>query len=165
MDKGLTLAVMLFILLIYLPGYARLSVAGSKREERTISYSVQNGSFVLTLILVILFVLEVAGRSTIFSRFLSTLKDISIGVDKPIDVFALGGVFASTYLAAMFFGVIELLSIIGFPQKRKGRLRIKPADPLKETFIFYRKAGKRPYLRVILSSGKIITGECLKYGW
>ncbi|WP_170246174.1 hypothetical protein, partial [Neomoorella thermoacetica] len=145
--------------------HARLAVAGYKREERAIPYAIQNGVFIFTLTLIILFTLELAGKTTAFSRFLSTLKEISDGASKPIDIFALATVFVISYLAAMITGVIELLAIIGCPWKRKGRLRIKPADPLKETFIFYRKAGKRPYLRVILSSGKIVTGECLKYGW
>ncbi|OIQ53427.1 hypothetical protein [Neomoorella thermoacetica] len=165
MDKGLTLAVMLFLLLVYLPGYTALSVAGRKREERTIPFSLQYGVLMLALTLSISFLLELTGRINIFSRFISALREISSLEKKPIDIIALADVFALSYFVAIAGGVIELLGVIGFPCKRKERLRIKPVDPLRETFIRYRKAGKRPYLRVTLSSGEIITGECLKYGW
>jgi len=44
-------------------------------------------------------------------------------------------------------------------------VRIKPDNALLRTFINFRKAGKRPQVKIVLKNGSVVSGECLYYTW
>jgi hypothetical protein len=73
--------------------------------------------------------------------------------------------FVVAYLLAIITGFIELLLTIGLPWQKKGRVQISPKDPIKDVFISYRREGKKPYIKAVLTDKQIIEGECTKYGW
>lgn len=165
MEKGLTLAVVLFMVLVYFPGHALLSIAGRKKSEQTVQASLRYGVLVFTCTMVLLFTAEVAGKSNIFSRFVNSLMELSVATSKPLDIWAFAVVFGISYMFSVVLGLGELLIMVGMPYRRKNSLRIKASDPLRDVFLRYRKARKRPYVRVLLTDGTEIVGECVKYGW
>lgn len=165
MEKGLTLAVLLFMALVYFPGYALLSVAGRKKEERTIQVSLQYGIMTLVATMVFLFGAEAVNKNNIFSRFVSSLRELNAEPSKPLDIWAFAVVFGISYALSLVAGLCELLTVIGIPYRRKQNLRVAASDPLRDIFLRYRRAGKRPYIKILLTNGVEIVGECVRYGW
>ncbi|RPF49571.1 hypothetical protein EDD75_0388 [Thermodesulfitimonas autotrophica] len=196
MEAGLTLSVLLFLLLVYLPGSLATAVAGRKREERTVAATVFYGTLVLVLSLSLLYALALAKKSDVLERFVSSLAAAASG--KPVDLRAVGGVFALTYFASSAVGLAELFFLSGlvappgwmrrcfawrpvrrtvrFCERQRERLlsliaerqqgaRVRPGDQFLGIFVRFRRAGKRPLVKITFADGTQYSGECLSYSW
>jgi len=165
MEKGLTLSVVLMILLIYIPGHVVLSVAGRKKEERKINSALQYGMLVFACALAFVMVWEAIVGVNIFSGIIPVLWGLREYSWGSVDIWSVIKFFVVVYLLSTILGMIELLSTIGLPWQRKGRVRISANDPIKGVFLSYRREGKKPYIKAALTDGRKIEGECVKYGW
>ncbi|NHM26963.1 hypothetical protein G7K71_08195 [Desulfofundulus sp. TPOSR] len=163
---GLTLAALLFLLMIYVPGSVALGVAGRRRTERSLSDVLTTGSGVFVIALGIMGALQLAGRSGIFERFMNTIMAASGVVQVKPSPEAMLIMFSVEYTVAFILGWVELLMVTGRPWDQRGSVvKVKPGDSLLETLIAYRKAGLRPDVVIHLKDGHKVEGECLRYNW
>jgi hypothetical protein len=202
MEAGLSLSVLLFLLLMYLPGSALMSVSGRRSEEATVPACVYRGTLLLAATLGVFWILGELGKSDALARFVETLQAAVTGTGQ-VDLRAAGAIFLLCYVLAVCFGFLDLLRATGTsflpgPARRllaalarfravraagrcagaiaraARRLGFRPPEPscmpgsgdgLLETFVRFRRAGKRPYLAVVLRDGRKLEGECLRYAW
>lgn len=195
--SGLTLAALLFLLLVYLPGSLALLAAGKKQQDRTVPASVFYGTLILAVTLSVFWGLASTGRSGVLQRFSYTLATVTEG-SGPIDLPAVAAVFVVCYATACIIGLSELFLVAGFyvpPRWARGLfgrtkqrrvmkfvrnlfaaargmvadcpsgVRVRPTDTVLDIFVRFRRAGKRPYLKVVLKNGTLIKGECLRFSW
>jgi hypothetical protein len=171
MAAELTLGVLLFLLVVYLPGNLVLVAAGRRREERTVSNALFYGAWILGGVLLFLLLLQSRWGIGFLSRFAATLGALSRG-GGPFDVAAAGMVFGLAYGAALAVGLVELAFVVGFKPWPFSRLfgtapsvRLRPNYLLREIFIRYRRNKVIPYVRVRTADGRAIAGECLRFSW
>ncbi|HHW44116.1 hypothetical protein GFC01_10825 [Desulfofundulus thermobenzoicus] len=114
--SGLTLAVLLFLLLVYLPGNLALLTAGRKQQDRAAPASIFYGAFILATTLGLFWVFALTGRSSILQRFTATLTAITEGssANGSMDLLAVAAVFAMCYALSCVAGFLELFLITGF---------------------------------------------------
>lgn len=162
---GLTVAVLMFLLLIYVPGNVALYIAGRRRAERSLLNVLVIGSGVFAMVFLVMGLLQVTGRSDVFVRFVSAVATASgIAQAKPEHFLPLLWIFAAEYSIAAFVGLVELFQVAGAPCRRQA-LSLKSENLLLELLIKYRRAGLRPFITVYMNQGDKISGECLRYGW
>lgn len=92
-----------------------------------------------------------------------------------IELFSIMGFFRSKWMilavnSVCAFKLIRQLSriftrVVSFFKGVSSGVQVKPGEPLLETFIRFRRAGKRPLLELRLKDGTVIEGECLRYTW
>ncbi|RKO65707.1 hypothetical protein [Desulfofundulus salinus] len=163
---GLTLAVLLFLLMVYVPGNVALGIAGRRRAERSMSDALIIGSGVFVIVFGTMGALQITGRSGIFERFVNTIMAASGVVQAKPSPEAMLIMFSFEYMVAFILGLIELFRVSGRPWDQRGAvIKVKPGDSLLETLIAYRKAGLRPNVVIHLKEGHKVEGECLRYNW
>lgn len=207
-EAGLSLSVLLFLLLVYLPGNLALLTAGRKKEEQTASASIFYGTWLLGVVLFFFLTLSFTGKSNIFERFISTLVAMASGKGE-VDIRAVSLIFASCYGFASVAGLFELLMVTGAPLrfesvvlrrflsfmgkvlnwvfsrkpvfktldfirktlskccslKHPSGVKVNNSKLMRDIFVRFRKAGKRPQLEIVRDDGSCVKGECLRYCW
>ncbi|MCL6557633.1 MAG: hypothetical protein K6U74_02300 [Firmicutes bacterium] len=111
--SGLTLAALLFLFLVYLPGNLALSTAGRKQQERAAQVSIFYGAFILAATLGLFWVFAITGKSGVLPGFTATLAAITEGKGS-MNLEAVAAVFAVCYALSCVVGFLELLLITGF---------------------------------------------------
>ncbi|ACX51888.1 hypothetical protein Adeg_0742 [Ammonifex degensii KC4] len=164
---GLTVAVLMFLLLVYIPGNVALHFAGRRRTERTPRDVLVVGSGVSAGVFLLVGCLQVSGKSDLFARFVKLVAAASgVAQAEPGQFLPLLWIFVAEYSTASLLGLLELLRVTGTPRTRGRRaVRLRPEDLLLELLVRYRGAGLKPFVTVYTGQGGRVTGECLRYGW
>ncbi|SHF17382.1 hypothetical protein SAMN02745133_02004, partial [Desulforamulus putei DSM 12395] len=82
-----------------------------------------------------------------------------------ININIISEIFMIEIILALALGLLELIINVGIlPFKNKG-VKTNRDNLLQKSFIMYRKAGIRPYVKVMLKDSQNISGECLRYSW
>lgn len=112
MEASLTLSVLLFLLLVYVPGNQVLIAAGRKQEERTLAACTFYRSAILTVWIVLFWLLGWVGKTNVLERFTNSLFAAASGKGD-FDLASVGIFFACSYVTATLFGLIELFLLTG----------------------------------------------------
>ena len=123
----MTLALLLFLLMVYIPGNVVLVIAGYRKTERTLSNALVMGSMIFAAVFLVVWLLQVAGYSDIFTRLSETILAASGIIKARLNMNALLWVFIAEYSAAFLVGLVELFMIIGCPGRKKS-ISIKKED-------------------------------------
>lgn len=175
---GLTVGVLGFLFLVFIPGMAAQTFAGKPKSERTWFSSVCLGSEIFVLVFLVFWAAGEFGPAVGFPSLSALGAIIDDAVDSilvmsglsegSIRTDALVWLFVAECLTAFVFGIVELFSAIKgspFGRAKKGTV-LETADMLVRTFLRYRKAGIRPRITVRFADGREPKkGECLRYGW
>ncbi|RPF49567.1 hypothetical protein EDD75_0384 [Thermodesulfitimonas autotrophica] len=181
MEIGLSLASVIFLLYVLLPGGVVLTVAGRREKDVTLARMVFYGTWVFAVALLLCWGVETASDFRLYTGFTASLAKFSQG-EGLLDVRPLAPVFLIVYALACFIGFAELWSKVGvFPsgywlrvkrlywkvarQKPFAARWVKVGNLPGDVFLAYRKAGKRPYIKGTLKDGTAVQGECLRYSW
>lgn len=152
---GLTVAVLVFLLLIYIPGNVALHFAGRRRAERTLLDVLVIGSGVFAGVSVFAGCLQISGKSDVFARFVKVVAAASgIAQAEPEQFLPLLWIFVAEYSIALIIGLLELFRVTGAPCRRKQQvIKLKPENLLLELLIKYRGAGLKPFVTVYTNQG------------
>lgn len=181
--SGLSLSALFFLLIIILPGYARMLISGRKQDEMSIGQAILQGTIMLMIALFILAILQI-NNVNLFNEFFDSLKTLSGVEGNSVKLGPFFAVFMLTYSCAFITGLLELALVVrlkipqtcGIQVKRvswimfglKGnskRFAISPGVLLRDVFVAYRLAGLRPFVGVSLKNGEKLQGEVLRYSW
>lgn len=180
MVAGLSLAVLIFLFVVVVPGYAWLTLNGKPEQEIKFESAVLRGSLILCLVLAVLFGRDVLAGTALLVNFFEEMAVLS-GLREGTDLAAIAKVFALVYLAALVAAALELgnglfFKVPGFKLSakirnrigkkfRKSGFRVGPGHSLRDVLHIYRLAGKKPLVKIWFSGGGCGTYECLKYSW
>lgn len=171
MLAGLTLAVLVFLFLVYLPGAAALTAAGRSKSERNWASAVSVGAMVFGLGFSLAWV---AGYFSTWARemvvgVVETMLAASGYSQKRINIDAVMIAFSVEYLAAVALGLGELFFVLkglSLPWRRKRGPALHAENLLLGVLARYRKVEVRPRMIVRFAGGREpVRGECLRYSW
>lgn len=183
MIEGLVSVVgIVFLLSVVLPGGVALVVAGRPRGEFSFWRALFYGLIFFALALFICLFLRIDGVPRTV-HFLNAMASLASRGEMPSEgLTSLYYVFTVSYLLGFIAGWLELIMKAGVLSSGTGwalrkRLRwksriacqlpilIRKSDLPQDIFIAFRRAGVRPYVRVVFRDGGSLQGECLRYSW
>jgi len=183
---GMSLSLILFILYVIVPGYMFLTLSGrpASNGSRFWEAVLHGSAFFGAVFLWALAWAEWRG-SRLVGDFLRAIADVSAG--RPAETFgAVPLMLALLYgvmLAASFVSLVLdasprarrwlrarkiwlLRALTGFPLDADlPPVEVSPREPLLSLLLAYRRAGRRPYLKIALGEGEPVEGECLRFCW